>query len=375
MRDDHQTLKDGDVVRRYFAKFRRIIAHLGAVTKAAPDWPGPMGEAGKQQIELIAVYLRRLAWTFDALSYKYLMAGHLSQHLPDQLDIDKVESGFPVYRELMQMAVDRAQIDRHLDRLPSAEQLRRQIVDHILRERTPPRRLQYAMSQRVYYERLAKGDLFLAQNDPEIIWLGNVKGNYRRRYLVHWGVYDSARNLPMLYLMILEDTGKTALGHDERRWPAVQNHLVAQSISELKLLTIARGFDADFPDIHPKLFRRIQIGPMRSNAFTRQSGLLAEVLAEADAPPGLDWALSWTVESLISKRTETRSTGLFSSVDTEVYDIDHLDPEAVDAGVTALERGLILPHRAYQVLMHREPAGIPGLQTYVVGDDGVVMAA
>lgn len=369
------TLSDGAAVRRYFAKFRRIIGHLGDVTRAHPDWPGPLGEAGAQQVSLLGAHLLRLARSFEALSWKYLFAAHLAQHLPGQLDIDRTDSGFPVYREIVQMSVDAGQVARHLAALPSAQTLRGQMVDHILRERTPPRRLQYAMSQRVYYERLAQGDLFLAQNDPGIVWLGNGGGALRRRYLVHWSVYDSASNLPMVYLMILEDSGKEPLARDARRWPAAQAHLVAQALSELKLLTIARGFDTDFPDLHPKMLRRIRIGPMMSHAFTQQAGVLARVLAEAAGPPGLDWALGWSVESLVSKRAEERSTGLFSSQEAEVFDIDHLDPRAVEGGITALEQGVILPHRAYQVLVHLAPAGLPGVQTYVVGEDGAVMAA
>lgn len=375
MASDHQTLTDGAAVRRYFAKFRRVISHLGDVTHASPDWPGPLGDGGQKQIEVIGGYLLRLARSLEALSFKYHFAAHLAQHLPGQLDIDRVDSGFPVYRELVQMSVDTGQVPRHLEAIPPAAELKAQMVDHILRERTHPRRLQYALSQRIYYETLARGGLFLAQNDPALVWLGNTRTGYRRRYLCHWAVYDSARNLPMIYLMVLEDSAKDALAHDSRRWPAMQAHLVAQSLSELKLLTIARGFDKDFPDLHPKLLRRIRIGPMMSHAFTQQAGLLARVLAEAAGPPGLDWALAWTVESLASKRTEARSTGVFSSVDAEIFDIDNLDPRAVDSGVTALEQGVILPHRAYQVLTHLQPAGLAGVQTYVVGENGTVMAA
>ena len=46
--------------------------------------------------------------------------------------------------------------------------------------------------------------------------------------------------------MELEDTGRTGLPKDERRWPVVQSHLMAQAVAGLKLLTIARGFDEDF---------------------------------------------------------------------------------------------------------------------------------
>ena len=51
----------------------------------------------------------------------------------------------------------------------------------------------------------------------------------RRRFLLHWAVYDSQVNLPVIYLMELEDSGQPALPKDQRRWPEVQAHLMAQS--------------------------------------------------------------------------------------------------------------------------------------------------
>jgi hypothetical protein len=49
---------------------------------------------------------------------------------------------------------------KHLDSLPSEKQLKQEMVEHILQQRTPPRRLQFALSQRIYYEILADGVLF-----------------------------------------------------------------------------------------------------------------------------------------------------------------------------------------------------------------------
>ena len=60
----------------------------------------------------------------------------------------------------------------------------------------------------------------------------------RRQFLIHWAVYDSRTNLPFVYLMLVEDSGRTGLPKDERRWPRVQAHLAAQSMASLKLVTL-----------------------------------------------------------------------------------------------------------------------------------------
>ena len=182
------------------------------------------------------------------------------------LTFDRHESGFPVAQELMVMALDAAQVTKHLGGMAAESELKDRMVRQIVRDLTVPVQLQFALSQRLYYEALAQGGLFWSRNDPDCQWIEDVtqNGDARRHYLVHWAVYDAQANLPVVYLLDLEDSGKKALPTDDRRWPLVQAHLMAQSLNGLKLLTIAQGLDKDFSEIHPKRLRRITLGPMYS---------------------------------------------------------------------------------------------------------------
>ena len=368
LRSDHAPLPDAAATRRYFAKFERIIGHLRQVHALTPDARDADAEV---RVAVIEGYLTRLARTFEALACKHLMAKHVSGALPHELEIDRTDSGFPVHRELLQMANDLAQAPQRLQDLPPPDVLKRAMVRHILRDRTPPRQLQFAMSQRIYVQALAEGEIFLAQTPAEAVPLAGERPG-RRRYLVHWAVFDSLENLPMIYLMVVDDTGDTPLPQDARRWPRARSHLLAQSNSSLKIVTIASGFDRDFEDLHPKQLRRIHVGPMYSHAYTEQKGPLRDILAEAAGKPGLDWALAWTVESLVSKETSWRHRGLFGTVEHEVYALDHFALGAHDAGASAVDRALILPQRPYQVLVDRDPPGLRGVRKFVVGDNGEV---
>lgn len=370
LRDDHFPLPDSVATRRYFAKFERIIGHLHDVYALTPNATGEHAEA---YLDVIGTRLGQLSRSFKALSFKYLVARHVSDTIPMSMEIDRRDSGFPVYKELLQMGNDLTQAQKHLDGLPSERVLKREMVEHILRERTQPRRLQFALSQRIYYEALMEGQVFLPQNHPEAVLLGEYDEGVRG-YLVHWAVYDSQANLPALYLMVVVDSGKVPLVKDERRWPSVQSHLVAQSLNSLKLLTIASGFDSDFEDLHPKRLLRIHIGPMYSNTFTLQDGPLREVLSEANGGPGMDWALAWTVEDLVSQRTETQTKGVFGSVKREIYALDHYAVNDDHIGATTVDRSLILPQRPYQVLVNRDPQGLRNIRKFVVGDGGHVSA-
>jgi hypothetical protein len=241
----------------------------------------------------------------------------------------------------------------------------------ILSERVTPTKLQYALSQRLYYEELRKGGLFFARNDPEAVWLGNEGGGRaeRRRYLLTWSVYETTDNLPVIYMMTVEDTGREGLPKDVLRWPLVQRHLVAQSVGGLTLLTIARGFDEDFEDLHPKRLRRFRLGPMHSAVFTSQQGPIREVLAQARAPEGEDWALVWTEEDLRSASVQEVKAGWFGAVERQVFDL--VEPK--EQGVTALSRAIILPARPYQALAELDPPAFRTLRKVVVGEGGKLL--
>ncbi|WP_299483861.1 hypothetical protein [uncultured Roseibium sp.] len=370
---DHRVLEEAHETRRYFAKFERIISHLQGVADSVVS----ENTALLSEIPILKQYLEALSGTFTALSYKYLLAGRVSDKLPNLLSIDRQDSGFPIYQELLEMANDAMQAENHLRSLPVMRDLKIAMVNHILREQSTPVNLQFAASERQYYEQLTQGTLFWARNDPRLAWTGNVTGK-RRKYRIHWAVYDSQQNIPLIYVLDLEDSGRRPLAKDERRWPRVQGHLVSQSSAGLKLLTIARGFDHDFDDLHPKRLRRFYVGPMYSHTFTQQSGPLRDVLSQAGQKPGEDWALAWTTETLVSTGTQQESTGFFSSVERQVYD---LDPFAAageggqdTAGHTHRQRSLILPQRPYQVLEELNPPGFSNIRKYAVSPAGKILS-
>ena len=169
------------------------------------------------------------------------------------------------------------------------------------------------------------------------------------------------------------DSGREALPKDERRWPEVQAHLMAQSLGGLKLLTIATGFDRDYDDLHPKRLRRYHVGPMYSSAYTEQSGPLREVLAEARSPEGQDWALAWTAETLESERVEEERSGWFSTVEREVFALDPFGGQGAETGTTQMQRSIILPQRPFQALAERNPPGFADVGKFVVSGSGQVL--
>ncbi len=365
---DHAGIEDTHAARRYFAKFAAITGHL---TRVAAEMQRE-GRLTKLEARVLGTYVQMIGATFGALGLKYLMTGRAERSL-GVLDIDRVESGFPTFREVLTMSNDSQEVDKHLEGMMSADALKDAMIGQIVGEQMIPTRLQFAMSQRLYYEARQAGGLFWAQNHPQAQWLENLPDG-RRRYLIWWAVFDSQVNLPTLYLMTLEDSGRRGLPVDDRRWPEVQRHLMAQAVGGLKLVTIAKGFDTDFDDLHPKSLRRFHVGPMYSSAFTRQRGPLREVLEEARAPAGQDWALSWTEEALESERVEQERSGWFGTVEREIFALDPFSGRGVDTGATRTERAIIMPARPYQVLAEKNPPGFGQVRKFVVSDGGQVVS-
>lgn len=360
---DHAELYDAATARRYFAKFDQITGHLARVAGEVEK----EGRLTRTEARILGRYLGGLTASFRALSYKYLMTG-LAEGSP-RLTFDRHESGFPVAQELMVMAVDAAQAGKHLAGMASETELKDRMVRQIVRDLTAPTQLQFALSQRLYYEALAAGGLFLTRNDPDIQWIEDLRD--RRHFLIHWAVFDTQTNLPVVYLLNIEDSGKKSLPKDDRRWPLVSQGIMAQSVGGLKLLTIASGFDKDFEALHPKRLRRLTLGPMHSMDFTLQSGPISEVLKAANAPDGKDWALVWTVEDLISDREDEIKDGWFSTANRQIWKLDPLD--GVDTGTTRTEQMVILPEPVFQAMVEVKAPGLAKIRKFVVGEGGRIL--
>ncbi|MFV0411089.1 MAG: hypothetical protein ACK5LJ_15735 [Paracoccus sp. (in: a-proteobacteria)] len=363
---DHRQLDDDLIARRYFDKLSLIATTLPAVlSETVRD-----GLSTRTETEIVESYLRAMLASVQALSMKYLVSGRVDGPLRKFLTIDVHESGYPVWAEIAQMAADAAQASDQLARGQDSDQIKDAMVRQIVGDLTIPTRLQYAMSQRYYYEALAKGGLFWPQMHPQAYWLSDA-GN-RRRWLIHWAVYDSQLNIPVLYLMDCDDSGRHPLAEDPKRWPEVCAHLMAQSVTSLQLLTIAQGFDRDFPKLHPFRLRRLLLGPIYSQQFTTQEGPIREVLDNARAPVGEDWAVALTVEDLQAERAVMEASGFFSVTERQIFKLDPLDMGGAGQGASAVERALILPVRPYQSLAELDPPGFRNIRKYVPRPDGSV---
>ena len=125
---DHVGLKDTFAARRYFRKFDAITAHLARVAGVIEK----EGALSKLDARVLGAYVQMISATFRALSLKYLLTGRDTGVTQGALAIDRVESGFPVFRELLTMANDAQQAGRHLSGAMSAAELKDAMIRQIV---------------------------------------------------------------------------------------------------------------------------------------------------------------------------------------------------------------------------------------------------
>jgi hypothetical protein len=246
------------------------------------------------------------------------------------------------------------------------------MADFILRTKSFPTDLQSRMAERLYLEHVQKGDIFSPFILPETMHVDVNAKTGRPVYVVTWGVFDGSQSLPMVYLVQIEDSSEKLIdrlvGSDGRLSGNVDiplpvggllNPDLARQFDDfasknssyaLTPATIAVNMDKDFEDLHPKLLRRIIMGPFYSAGITENNEKVNEILSKVRKTENA-WLLTWTVQEIFSKNEIPAKRGIFSSTPAQQeFHINTDNLEAARQGVSAYEKHALVPHDAYQAL-------------------------
>jgi hypothetical protein len=349
-----------DPAERYFAA---IAAALTGLEIFMRDDRSPLYRHGIVA-KIVAEHIARLDKSFSCWRNRL---GFM-----DSFRISRADSGFPVFQNLLELENDRRQADQRLATIPQPDELREEMADFILRHKAFPAALQKSMAERLYLEDVKSEDTFspftLAQT-------ANVSVNPktgRPYYLVHWATFDGTANLPLVYMVTVEDSSedmvRQLVGANGRLNEKVDiplpvdgllNPELARSFDDfteknsaysLSPMTIAVNLDKDFEPLHPKQLRRVVLGPFYSAGITENNSTVADVLAKVRKPENA-WLLTWTIQEVYSKGEKPGRKGLFSSEKTtQEFFIDTDNLEATRQGVSAYENHALIPHEAYQAL-------------------------
>jgi hypothetical protein len=349
-----------DQAARYFDAIAAALAGLEIFMR---DDRSPLYRHGIVA-KIAAEYIARLENSFDCWRNRL---GFM-----DAFKIQRAESGFPVFQNVLELENDRRNANKRLANISDANEIRAEMADFILRHKEFPTALQRSMAERLYLEQLKDGTVFgpftLAQTARVSV---NPK-NFRPFYLVHWACFDGAANLPLIYMATVEDSServvKQLVGDNGKLNEKVEIPLPVEGLLNPELAhrfddfteknsaytlspaTIANNLDKDFETLHPKQLRRLVLGPFYSAGITDHNSAVADVLSRVRKAEN-GWLLTWTIQEVYSKAEKAGRKGLFSSEkSTQEFFIDTDDLEAARQGVSSYEKHALVPHEAYQAL-------------------------
>ncbi|TPJ17658.1 hypothetical protein FJW04_08885 [Mesorhizobium sp. B2-7-3] len=351
---------ENDAATRYFSA---ITAALSGLEVFMRDDRSPLYRHGIVA-KIVAEYIARLDKSFSCWRNRL---GFM-----DTFRISRAESGYPVFQNLLELENDRLQADARLANIPQAGELREEMADFILRHKEFPEALQKSMAERLYLEDVKSEQTFgpftLAQTAKVSV---NPK-TARPYYLVHWASFDGSANLPLVYMVTVEDSSESMVRqlvdrsgklNDKVDIPLPVDGLLNPELAHrfddfteknsaytLSPATIAVNLDKDFEPLHPKQLRRVVLGPFYSAGITDNNSTVTEVLAKVRKPENA-WLLTWTIQEVYSKGEKPGRKGLFSSEKTtQEFFINTDDLEAARQGVSSYENHALIPHEAYQAL-------------------------
>ncbi|KQZ14348.1 hypothetical protein ASD44_09885 [Mesorhizobium sp. Root554] len=350
-----------DAADRYFAAISSALSGLEVFMR---DDRSPLYRHGIVA-RIVAEYIARLETSFSCWRNRL--------GFTDAFRISRAESGFPVFQTLLELENDRRQADARLTNIPLPGELREEMADFILRHKEFPRALQKSMAERLYLEDVKGEQTFgpftLAQTAKVSV---NPKTG-RPYYLVHWASFDGTANLPLVYMVTVEDSSEAMIAqlvdgdtgklreHIDIPLPVdgllnpelahrFDDFTEKNSAYSLAPMTIAVNLDRDFETLHPKQLRRVVLGPFYTAGITDNNSTVTEILAKVRKPENA-WLLTWTIQEVYSKGEKPGRRGLFSSEKTtQEFYINTDDLEATRQGVSSYENHALVPHEAYQAL-------------------------
>jgi hypothetical protein len=211
---------------------------------------------------IVLCFLKKLSYTFELLRIKYLF------NQSDRLKIDKSNSGFVNFYEISQLETDlRRQVDQVVPQ-DKGDALKQRLVSHLLEKQTDSEELLAQMADNAYQKELIREKLFLFFNEGELILQKNGDPN-RRKYLYYWACYDKKSNMPYIYLLDFEqDTQEEALHESGNAFDAFVKVIRSEGSRAPAVGIVAMAIDQRLERIHPKMLKRICIGPLYSQSFS-----------------------------------------------------------------------------------------------------------
>jgi hypothetical protein len=332
---------------RYFDILKRAFTALHTIY----DFKG---SEARLESRVTLEFIERLYTTATALELKY--AFQTAEKRP--LWIDLATSGLPNTQDMNNFAIDVKQRDKRLLTLPVASALKQLIVDYMFKYHDEPIDFLQQLAERAYFDKIAEDKVFLPFTlSRSALVKQDAQHQHARSYTLSWGCYDYTFNRPYIHLMTFEQNNEdTPLEQHKENYQALLKLIQNEGSRAPDIAILAMAIDDANEMIHPKMIRRVAIGPFYTPLLFEEMPTVREdhqpiqALFENYAAPN-DFIVSFTDEIIFSKRQQT-SRSLFAPNGRvrEVFHIPEHDPLSFARRASVVHKHILVPHSIAQHL-------------------------
>jgi hypothetical protein len=244
----------------------------------------------EQEVIFFKQYAELLIYSLEALRVKYLFDDE------DKMRIDLTESGFPNYMEFRYLVNDLSLKNDFLDKLPEVEQLKSEFLETLFKYKEPVSKVKlHQAASIIYYTTIDKRYIFKRFVQGKII----KTNQYDAQFLVSWSFYDITYNRPFICFLYFDYEGKNIEDYKSKIYEVLK---IAADRS-INMDTIAYLIDKKLPKIHPRRFRKLDLGPLH-NIFAKDENILTHTILESISKKNLNMAafcLSLSIDEAYSK--------------------------------------------------------------------------
>lgn len=301
------------------------------------------GERAAWETESVRAYLIRLLFSIQALRRKHT---HNPAH---SLHVDLTDSGFPHFLEFSAFDTDLRCRQERLLALPPANMLKQAMLDYMFRYLEEPADLLWQMSERDYYQMLDPSRLLLPFTPGRCDL--QSEGKLARSYAFSWACYDFKTNRPYIHLLTFDqDVAAEPLHWKGSNYHQFLDVIRAEGSRVPEIGVLAVAIDSDLESIHPKVLKRICIGPLHSRLACRSEDDLCASIGQHGTPER-DFILLIKDEIVFSERQEQLEASFFSPKRVrEIYYLPEADLECYEARASVIHHYMLMPHRLLQRL-------------------------
>jgi len=277
-------------------------------------------------------YCDLLLYSVEAMRVKYMYDQE------DHMKVDLTDSGFPNYLEFRYLFNDLSLKGNYLHKLKDVSVLQEEFLNQLLHKKEPIKKDKlFEAASIVYYTSVEKKFIFNRFVQGKIL---NAPTGSRGAYMTSWSFYDVSHNRPFVCFMYFDYEGKNIENYKNE----IYEVLKSTADRDMNLDTMAYGIDRKLPDLQPKYFKRIDLGPFH-NVFAKDENEITHAILKSISNkevPLESYALSLRIDELSSDGEFTEG-GYFSKQTLQKW------------GAIQNKKYVFAPHRIIQLLYSKTP--------------------